>query len=329
MSCAFATSLSSHEDAAFAEALGFRRAYFYDSPALYADLWVQLCRAADRTERIGLGAAVVVPSNRHVMTTASAIGTLAAICGPERISVAVGAGRTGRLTFNEKPLRWTEVAAYIRALRGLLRGEVVDWAGKRIGMLHSEAHGPARPLDVEILVGAAGPKGVAVARELGDGVIGGTHCVPGFQRSPAMTWGTVLRPGELRDDPRVIDAAGPSAAVFEGHYPIHLADPAQDSAHVRRWRAAYADVPAEELHLAIHTGHLSYVNERDKAFVDGTVIGAAGTALDAEGWAERLDSFAANGVSEVVYQPAGSHIRDELDAFAGVFQSWSDRRAGA
>ena len=48
ISCAFATSLESPEHARFAEDLGYARAWFYDSPALYPDVWVQLCRAADR-----------------------------------------------------------------------------------------------------------------------------------------------------------------------------------------------------------------------------------------------------------------------------------------
>ncbi len=81
LSCAFATSLDSHEHARIAESLGYERAFFYDSPALYPDVWVQLCRAAERTERIGLGPGVLVPSNRHPMTSAAAIATLAAIAG--------------------------------------------------------------------------------------------------------------------------------------------------------------------------------------------------------------------------------------------------------
>ena len=43
LSCAFATSPESHEHARIAESLGYRRAFFYDSPALYPDVWVQLC----------------------------------------------------------------------------------------------------------------------------------------------------------------------------------------------------------------------------------------------------------------------------------------------
>ena len=76
LSCAFATSLQSHEHARIAEDLGYERAFFYDSPALYPDVWVQLCRAAERTSRIGLGPGVLIPSLRHPLVTASAIATL-------------------------------------------------------------------------------------------------------------------------------------------------------------------------------------------------------------------------------------------------------------
>src|SRR6185369_11417723 len=104
LSCAFATSAASPEHARIAEDLGYARAWFYDSPALYPDVWVQLCRAAERTSRIGLGPGVLVPSLRHPMTNAAAIATLASIAGRERVVVAVGAGFTGRLTMGQRPL---------------------------------------------------------------------------------------------------------------------------------------------------------------------------------------------------------------------------------
>lgn len=205
MSCAFATSMQSHEHARTAEELGFTRAYFYDSPALYPDVWGQLYRAGERTGRIVLGPAVLVPSNRHVMTNAAAIAGLAEIVGPRRVSVAVGSGRTGRLGVGKKPLRWSEVGAYVAALRALLRGETVDWDGARIRMMHGEGYGASRPLDIEILVAAAGPKGLAVAQKFGDGVMGGATPVGGFARSPSLAFGTVLAPGEDPGSPRVLD----------------------------------------------------------------------------------------------------------------------------
>ncbi len=74
-----------------AEALGYRRAFLFDAPALYPDVWVQLCRAAECTERIGLGPGVLIPSLRHPMTNAAAIAALAGLAG-----VGVGSGFTGR-----------------------------------------------------------------------------------------------------------------------------------------------------------------------------------------------------------------------------------------
>ena len=84
LSCAFATSLDTPEHARIAEALGYQRAWFYDSAPLYPDVWVQLCRAADRTERIGLATGVLVPNLRHPMTNAAAIATSGAAAGAER-----------------------------------------------------------------------------------------------------------------------------------------------------------------------------------------------------------------------------------------------------
>jgi alkanesulfonate monooxygenase SsuD/methylene tetrahydromethanopterin reductase-like flavin-dependent oxidoreductase (luciferase family) len=68
------------------------------------------------------------------------------------------------------------VRAYIVALRALLRGEPVEWDGALIKMLHLDGFAAPRPLDVPLIVGAAGPKGLAVAAELADGVFvaGGT-----------------------------------------------------------------------------------------------------------------------------------------------------------
>ena len=42
MSCAFNTSMDSPEHARIAEELGYTRARFYDSPAICADVWMQL-----------------------------------------------------------------------------------------------------------------------------------------------------------------------------------------------------------------------------------------------------------------------------------------------
>src|SRR6185503_12822736 len=127
---------------------------------------------------------------------AAAIATLVSLAGEERVVVAVGSGFTGRMAMGQRALPWAQVAEYVRALQGLLRGETVTWDGARISMLHSPGFAPPRPIRVPFLIGAAGPKGVAVARELGDGVFGAGAPIEGFDWSIALIFGTVLEDGE-------------------------------------------------------------------------------------------------------------------------------------
>ena len=76
ISCAFATSSDTPAHVQLAETLGYRRAWLYDSPALYPDVWMILTRCAERTARIGLGPGVLVPSLRHPIVNAAAIAGL-------------------------------------------------------------------------------------------------------------------------------------------------------------------------------------------------------------------------------------------------------------
>lgn len=316
MSCALATSDQSHEHARIAEQLGFTRAWFYDSPALYPDVWVQLCRAAERTSRIGLGPAVLVPSLRHPMTNAAAIATLAGLAGPERVSVAIGSGFTGRLTLGQRPLSWRYVAEYVGCLKALLRGEQVEWEGAPIMMMHPAGFGAPRPIDIPIVIAAAGPKGIQVAHEMGEGVIASAP-IGGFARSILLAMGTVLLPGESPGSARAIEAAGHAASVG-----LHWAtefDALDNLPGGRAWAAVYADIPARERHLALHDQHLIAVNERDRPFVTGEMLAAQKLALPAEGWKSRLDGFASAGVTEIAYQPAGRDIPGELERFAALF----------
>jgi 5,10-methylenetetrahydromethanopterin reductase len=316
LSCAFATSNASHEHARIAEELGYERAWFYDSPALYPDVWVQLCRAAERTKRIGLGPGVLVPSLRHPMVTAAAIATLASIAGPERVAVGVGSGFTGRRTMGQKPVKWSRVREYVRVLRALLAGEQVEWEGGVMQMMHPSGYGVPRPLRVPFVIAAAGPKGSEAAREIGDGVFGAPMPVPGFDWSVVLTLGTVLEPGEDTGSPRVLAAAGHAGAVLF-HWAIenHMLDLVPGG---REWAATYADVPAATRHIALHDGHLIAVNSRDRRFVTGRLLAEQGLALGREAWRERVALLESMGATEIAYQPAGPEIARELEAFASA-----------
>ena len=88
----------------------------------------------------------------------------------------------------------------------------------------------------------------------------------------------------------------------------------------RGWRAAVEAHPESERHLAIHEGHLVKANPRDEPYVADLIPLASALALTgtAEQVSVRVGELAALGVTELVYQPAGSDIERELGAFASA-----------
>jgi 5,10-methylenetetrahydromethanopterin reductase len=217
----------------------------------------------------------------------------------------------------QRALRWSFVADYVRTLQALLRGDAVSWEGALIEMLHSPGMAPERPITVRWLIGAAGPKGAAVAQDLGDGVFSaGTAPAPGFEWSVSLTTGTVLREGESADSERARAAAGHAgAATLHFAYEHGLLPEDQLS----QWLAAYETVSEDRRHLAMHYGHLVHVNEHDAPHVNGELLTQFGLALTAEGWQQRVNELRDGGVTEIAFQPAGPDIPGELESFAQVF----------
>ena len=314
VSCAFPPVSETPAHIALAESLGYANAWCYDTPALQLDVWMTLARAADRTTRIGLGPAVIIPSLRHVVTTAAAIATLVDLA-PGRTNVAVGAGFTGRLALGQRPLPLRAVRDYVIALKALLRGEAVEVDGALVKLLHGPGQAPAFPIDVPMLLAIGGPKSEALASEMFDGVF---TVVPhsGFEWSALMAQGTVLDEGETYDSPRVIEAGGPGAAIlFHAGYEGTVAG-VEDLPGAAEWRREIEKVPAEERHLRTHVGHLTYLNDTDRKVMSGALIQAVTFSGSSHELRSRLDEVASAGVTELVYQPAGPDVERELISFA-------------
>lgn len=199
---------------ALAESLGYRRAWLYDSPAVITDVWMTLARCAERTTRIGLGPGVLVPSLRHPMVNASAIAELATLA-PGRVAVAVGTGFTGRLALGHRPIRWSDVADYVRCLKTLLAGETAEWEGARIRTLQLPGFGAPRPLRVPLLIAADGSRGRAVATELADGVFSAASPADRAWR-PESTLPVGVRHRALRRRRSGLFARGGNACVVGG-----------------------------------------------------------------------------------------------------------------
>jgi len=322
ISCAVPTTLSSPDEVVVAEELGYERAWFYDTPQQSPDVWMMLALAAERTTRIGLGPGVLVPSLRHPMVNAAGTAALAALA-PGRVAIAFGTGFSGRRAMGYGPIKWAYVESYIRAYRGLLRGETVEWEGARMRMLHQEGHAAPRPVEVPVIVGALGPKGQAVARDLGDGVFV-TTAVPAFARE--FDWvafhclGTVLDDDE---DPEAARETGGPGTVLAIHAAYEYKVPVAQLPGGEAWLEQIEQIPETDRHLAIHEMHCVGLNDADTAAWEGgahQLLKAAtlsGTRAEVQ---ERLAALAEQGVTEVVYQPAGTDIRSELERFMDAAQ---------
>ena len=319
ISAQFATSLQSPEHIAAAEQLGYDRAWLFDTPHESPDVWMMLALAAEHTTRIGLGPGVLVPNLRHPMVNASATAALAAMA-PGRVAVAFGTGFAGARAMGAAPTAWSYLRDYVRAFRGLLGGATVQWQGARMQMMHPDGYAPRRPIDVPILISALGPKGLDVATELADGLFtvnGQTRFAPQFEWSALGVHGTVLAEGEPLDSPRVQAAAGPgNALAYHAAYEFGgdvTTLPAGDV-----WLDTINQTPRQDRHLAVHDQHLIALNRADTAaWAAGSWKAIAQTTLTgtADDIRRQVRQIAAQGITEIIYQPTGTDIAGELAAF--------------
>jgi alkanesulfonate monooxygenase SsuD/methylene tetrahydromethanopterin reductase-like flavin-dependent oxidoreductase (luciferase family) len=188
------------------------------------------------TERITVGIGLLPVPLRNVALTAMEIATLARLF-PGRLMPGVGHGVLewmGKIGARaESPI--TLLREYTSALRGLLHGQTVDLGGRYVqlaGVALAWAPVPPPPL----LVGAVRERTVALAGELGDGVIftGATspealqkalpHLDAGRERAGASGRGDVVVFAALPARASAADAAdrvGRLAAVGATHVILH------------------------------------------------------------------------------------------------------------
>jgi len=318
LSCAFPPGSTTPDHIAYAERLGYKRAWVYDSPCFYHDPWSTLARAADRTHTIGLGTGVAVISLRHVAVTASALLGLEALA-PGRVTFGVGTGGTARRMLGQAAARWADVHRYADAVRALVRGDAVQWDGNTVRVMHPDLVGSPRRAEIPIVFGVGGPRGEQVARACGGGVFtiregSGT----GFDWHCRLGLGTILDEDEDEDESavRIVDAAGPGAAMVYHHAY------ATGSAMLDRLpggvdlAAEWDALPQEQRAAAVWDGHLVQVSERDRRYITAATTASLTLTGRPATVRARVEALAEQGVTEFVYQPCGPDIPRELRAFA-------------
>jgi 5,10-methylenetetrahydromethanopterin reductase len=320
ISCAFPTTMESAEHVKLAEDLGYRRAWLYDTPQQSPDVWMILTTAALKTERIGLGPGVLIPSLRHPMVNAAATAALEALA-PGRVAVGFGTGFTGRRAMGYGAMSWASVLRYIDAYEALLRGETIVWEDAHMRMLHPVGSAPLRPIKVPIILSAFGPKGCEITQQRGYGLFGLVGQIPAntFDWVAAITWGTVRDEGDAPGGEREMDAVGAGVSLgYHLTYEFGGPDAVRGMPGGEAWLAVINESPAETRHLVIHNNHLLSMNDADRAgwnaggsvMIDQMTL--TGTAAEVHNKAAQLAEM---GVTEIAYQPQGHNIPRELERF--------------
>ncbi|HEY2218411.1 MAG TPA: TIGR03842 family LLM class F420-dependent oxidoreductase [Gaiellaceae bacterium] len=148
-----------------AEQHGFDYGWTYDSHYLWQESVPLLTLAADRTSRIKLGHFVTNPGTREPTVLASAYATLHDI-SDGRMVMGIGRGDSARRTIGLQPVKMAEFEQACRMIKDLMNGRPVEWNGKELKLEWARTEPP-----IPLYVAGYGPKALAVAGRVSDGVI--------------------------------------------------------------------------------------------------------------------------------------------------------------
>ncbi len=149
-----------------AEQHGFEYGWTYDSHVLWQDSMPTLALAAAATERIKLGHMVTNPGTRDPTVVASAYATLHDI-SEGRMIMGIGRGDSARRYIGQQPVKVAEFERRLGMIKPFMNGEEVHWNDKELQLKWVRPELPEIPM----WVAGYGPKALAVAGRVGDGVI--------------------------------------------------------------------------------------------------------------------------------------------------------------
>jgi probable F420-dependent oxidoreductase len=149
----------------FAEGQGFEYAWTYDSHILWQESYATLALAADKTQRIKLGHFVTNPGIRDPTITASWYATMQDISNG-RMAMGIGRGDSSRRVVGLQPVKVAEFERRCQMIKDLMNGRSVEWNGKELKLEWARTEH-----EIPMWIAGYGPKALAVAGRVADGVI--------------------------------------------------------------------------------------------------------------------------------------------------------------
>lgn len=307
----------------YAEEKGFEAVWQAES-RLVRDAIVPMAAYAAVSERIKVGSGVINNWTRNIGLLASTFLTLDDLA-PDRIICGLGAW-WDPLAANvgiqrRKPL--TAMRETVEILRRLLNMENVTFHGEFIhvdGIELDVVHGRTEPRNVEIMVGATGPKMMELTGEICDGVVL-NYCVPPEYNDAALEQ---LEVGAKRMGKTIDDIDRPQLVVCS-------VDPDEDKA-IDTSRELLTQYLAQQPHIAKASGTPTTVVEeiqsilgwpatheqiqRAKHLVPDELvhrITASGTPEQARA---KVQEYIARGATCPILYPVGGDVKLLIDTFA-------------
>jgi len=328
--------LNSWKHAVLAEQLGFTHAWFVDTQMLASDVYACMTLTAEHTRTIRLGTAVAVAGTRLAPVIAHSIATINQLA-PGRVILGIGTGHTAWRAMGQSPVRLDAFRHTIEVCRGLLRGEEVEYHERgrhsRIRFFDLEHDYINVREPVPIYVAASHPRALAMAGELGDGLITISILSPDQLRTtlasvlparkrqgdfPVVTIGVscVLHPAESHDNPRVLARVGPRIAVAL-HYAYEIVKQGKSAPPylqtlLPREYCTYLDQRWSE----IHATHSRFLHPGEEEFITPHAIQTMSLTGTRKEIIDRLKRLEAAGLTQFVISPPWGYVEESIVEFA-------------
>ncbi len=285
------------------EASRFNCVWVPDSPPTHwRDPYVTMALCARETSRIKLGTGVTNPVTRHESVTAGAIANIEHLA-PGRAILGIGAGDAAVRAIGLKPATMDSLAAYIAAVRRLLR---------------------ERGVSVPVYLSASGPRALDTAGKVADGVLISVGMHPGLMqkarervrrgaeeagRDPGAVQITFVAHFALsHDESEAKRAARPMAARKALDLEWHAKFLESELGNLRVDAKRVSEAYDFRRHFDSDAPHNEAVSE---ALIDALVV--AGTP---ETCLKKIRAMEKNGVASIAFFPSGSRRQESIEILA-------------
>ncbi len=281
------------------------------------NVYVSLAIASTYTEKIKLGPGVTNPYLAHPVVTAQAVATLNEIA-PQRVVCGLGVGDKTTLQMvnleQAKPL--ATIRESVRIIRELASGEALEMQGEIFKISGAKLNFKvANP--IPIYIGAQGPKMLALAAEIGDGVLINASHPNDVQNAMIFIRQGIEKSGKEPSDLSVsvytsFSIASSSDRASKAVVPVVAYIVAGSPEMILAKHGISVDIASDIRESIVHGRWKDAFSRVDDAMVEAfSICGTPETCV------EKIDKLVKAGVTQIVAgSPIGPNMRKSINLIA-------------